>query len=88
MIYIPKPNCAIIQLIEIEEKPKSPGGLILPNHKPSKLYARVLQVGKEMSLLKENDVIIYDKYHTKCIDEDQKIYSISLDGVICIAKEA
>lgn len=87
MKYIPKPNCAIIQLIDEPEKTTTASGLILPNQKPTKFYAKVIKVGYDMEFLGADDVILYDKYHAKCIDEDEKIYSITLDGVICVVEE-
>jgi co-chaperonin GroES (HSP10) len=87
MKYIPKPHCAIIQLIDEPEKATTTSGLILPNQKPTKFYAKVIKVGSDIVFLDEDNVILYDKYHAKCIDEDEKIYSITLDGVICVVKE-
>jgi co-chaperonin GroES (HSP10) len=87
MKYMPKPNCAIIQLIDEPEKTTTPSGLILPNQKPTKFYAKVVRVGYDMEFVAMDDVILYDKYHAKCIDENEKIYSISLDGIICIVEE-
>ncbi len=83
MKYIPKPKHAIIQLIEHKQEAQKPGALILPNATQTRFEAAVLAVGENLDFIQPGDVIIYNKYNAVMIDEDQRIYSISLDGIIC-----
>ena len=87
MKYIPKPDCALIQLIDNPAPTPKMSCIILPNQIPKTQHAKVLAIGSEVKFVHVDMIIIYDKYQLKCINEDEKIYSTTLEGVICAASE-
>lgn len=82
MKYSPKPKHVLIQVVTPKQEDK-PGALILPNQMPAQNMAKVIAVGQDVTHIAEEEIVLYDKYHAKCVDEDLKIYSISMDGIIC-----
>lgn len=85
--YLPKPDHVIFKSIEPPHFSQRETSIILPNKTPAQNWGAILAWGENIDITDEFAFIIYHKFRAECIDEENKLYTTNMDGIICFVEK-
>jgi co-chaperonin GroES (HSP10) len=76
----------LIEIIKPEEKTSS--GLIITGGTGETKFARVIEIGKDVTMVKKDEKVLPDWRHTKDVKYNDKVYSvIHEDNIMAVMDE-